>query len=242
MNGEKLLRAMSYVDEDLVERAEKAPRRKSHWVRWAAMAACLCLVLGSWMMTRKAFSAVFSDTNRASASQDIGGEGDAKTESVREAPQADESGEETMPQAEEPGIGSAGANDTEPAMMTGDADTGDWFIRMDSDSAINASADMPDPTVVRSRQELEGYAIPPEVMEQYGEDFFLTRDLLLVAVGGGTEHPRVIRLENTADGWALTLSGIVEGEDAVMWRLLLPIDKNQIMDSEIITIKEEGTK
>lgn len=239
MNGEKLLRAMSYVDEDLVDRAEKTSRRKDNWVRVAALAACLCLVLGSWIMIKTVIPAVFSAKSAAPASQDIGGEDNMKAESIREAPQADESGEEAPPQAEEPGMGSAGANDTEPAMMTSGVDAGDWFIRMEPDSAINASADMAAPTVVRSRQELERYAIPPEVLERYGEDFFRTQDLLLAAVGGGPEHPQVIRLENTGDGWALTLSGTVEGEDAVPWRLLLPIEKDQIQENEEITIEEE---
>lgn len=235
MNGEKLLRAMSYVDDDLVDRAEKASRRKDNWVRVAALAACLCLALGSWIMIKTAFSSAFSCKNAAPMAQDVGG-----MEAATEAARADESGEEApSPQEKEPGMGSAGSNGTEPAAVTAGKDTGDWFIRMEPDSAINASADMAAPTVVRSRQELERYAIPPEVLERYGEDFFRTQDLLLAAVGGGPEHPQVIRLENTGDGWALTLSGTVEGEDAVPWRLLLPIEKDQIQENEEITIEEE---
>lgn len=148
--------------------------------------------------------------------------------------QADESGEEAPPREAEPG--------TEPAAAASGVDTGDWFIRMEPNSAVNASADLPLPAVVRSRQELEGFSVPPEVLERYGEDFFETRDLLLAAAGGGPEHPRVIRLENTGDGWVLTVSGTVEGEDATQWRLLLPIEKDQIQEDEEITVKEEETK
>lgn len=242
MNGEKLLRAMSYVDEDLVERAEKAARRKKHWVRVAALAACLCLALGGWTIMKTAFTTFFAAKNAAPMAQDVGGGDAAKTEAVREAPSADESGEEAAPQAKEPEMEPAGTLATEAAVATSGAGAGDWFIRMEGDSAINAAADLPLPTVVRSRQELEGFSIPPEVLERYGEDFFETRDLLLAAAEGGQEHPQVIRLEDTGEGWVLTVSGTVEGEDATQWRLLLPIEKDQISENAEITIKEEATK
>lgn len=232
MNGEKLLRAMSYVDEDLVERADKTARRKSPWVRVAALAACLCLALGGWMIMKTALSSAFSCKNAAPMAQDVGG-----AEAATEAARADESGEEAP--KEYYGMGPEATGGTEPAVATSGMDPGDWFLRMEPNSAVNAAADLPLPTVVRSRRELEGYSIPPEVLERYGEDFFLTQDLLLAAVEGGPEHPRVLGLENTGDGWVLTVSGSAEGEDVTQWRLLLPIEKDQISEEETVKIEEE---
>ncbi len=160
--------------------------------------------------------------------QDVGGGYSGKTEAVRE--ESDESGEKAPAPAEGPG--------TEPAMTT--MNTGDWFIRMETDSAINAAADLPGPVVIRTCRELEGHAIPPEVLERYGEDFFLTQDLLLAAVEGGPEHPQVVRLEDTGEGWVLTVSGSSEEEDTVQWRLLLPIEKDLIPEEQTIQIKEEA--
>lgn len=48
MNGKDLLKAMSYVDEAYIQEAEEPARRRIHWVRYSAMAACLALVLFSW--------------------------------------------------------------------------------------------------------------------------------------------------------------------------------------------------
>ncbi|MGE4484108.1 MAG: hypothetical protein AB7C97_03215 [Oscillospiraceae bacterium] len=46
MNGIEFLDKMEYVDADLIEAAETDPKRKRKpvWIKWGAMAACLCLV------------------------------------------------------------------------------------------------------------------------------------------------------------------------------------------------------
>ena len=45
MNRNDLFRSMEGIDDDILERSEQATGRKTVWVKWAAMAACLCLVL-----------------------------------------------------------------------------------------------------------------------------------------------------------------------------------------------------
>ena len=46
MKTPKMVEAMSYIDDDLVSGAITYTRKKkSGWVRWGAMAACLCLVI-----------------------------------------------------------------------------------------------------------------------------------------------------------------------------------------------------
>ncbi len=46
MSGDELLEMMALADPELVAAAEKMPVRRT-WVRWAALAACLCLVCSS---------------------------------------------------------------------------------------------------------------------------------------------------------------------------------------------------
>ena len=45
MNRNDLFRSMEGIDDDILERSEQATGRRTVWVKWAAMAACLCLVL-----------------------------------------------------------------------------------------------------------------------------------------------------------------------------------------------------
>ena len=55
MRGNELLEKMELVDPAYVEAADAPPRRqKSHWLRWGAAAACLCLVIGGlWAAGRQ---------------------------------------------------------------------------------------------------------------------------------------------------------------------------------------------
>lgn len=47
MNPEKLLDAMQYLPDEMLEQTDRLRRKKPlQWHRWAALAACLCLVLG----------------------------------------------------------------------------------------------------------------------------------------------------------------------------------------------------
>lgn len=233
MTGDKLLRAMSYVDEDLVEKTEHwtaRPAGKGIRVRWAALAACLCLAVGGWMALK---NVPFAEKSADVSSQAVDAGGmDAM---VGAAPQeAAEGAEEEAPRNRE------AMQDQEPMGATETAkageETGDWFIQ--PEPAMELSA----PRVIRTRQALEALPVPPEALERYGEDFFETRDLLLAAVESGSGQLRVIALEDTGDGWLLTVSGTGEGENAALWWLLLPIEKNQIPENDEIIIKEEETK
>lgn len=53
MNGEFVLNCLEYLDADLIEAAcTEAPRRGRPWIRWAAAAACLCLLVGVGLFLR----------------------------------------------------------------------------------------------------------------------------------------------------------------------------------------------
>ena len=48
MSIPKMAKAMGYIDDDLVSGAVeyKRTKKKNGWLKWGAMAACLCLVVG----------------------------------------------------------------------------------------------------------------------------------------------------------------------------------------------------
>ena len=44
MKSEELLKLLGDVDDRLITEAKEHPKRKKPWLRWAALAACLCLL------------------------------------------------------------------------------------------------------------------------------------------------------------------------------------------------------
>lgn len=51
MKTPKMVEAMSYIDDDLVSGAiNSTKRKKAGWMKWGAMAACLCLVIAGAVM------------------------------------------------------------------------------------------------------------------------------------------------------------------------------------------------
>ena len=56
---EKFFRAIGYVGDDLIQRADVPVERKTvntTWVKWAALAACCVLVIGLALDARRAFA------------------------------------------------------------------------------------------------------------------------------------------------------------------------------------------
>lgn len=52
MKNIRLARILGLIDDDLIEESG-SPRRRLHWLRWSALAACLCVVfLGAWRLTQ----------------------------------------------------------------------------------------------------------------------------------------------------------------------------------------------
>jgi len=52
MKKGKVFCSMEHIDSDLIEEAEtyKGTKKKNTWVKWGAMAACLCLVVGFFIV------------------------------------------------------------------------------------------------------------------------------------------------------------------------------------------------
>lgn len=52
MKNIRLARILGLIDDDLIEESG-SPRRRIHWLRWTALAACLCVAfLGAWRLTQ----------------------------------------------------------------------------------------------------------------------------------------------------------------------------------------------
>jgi len=55
MKNEKILNAMGKISDDLIADADIPADKESHttvWVKWAVMAACLCLVIGGFLLLK----------------------------------------------------------------------------------------------------------------------------------------------------------------------------------------------
>lgn len=52
MNGQDILLALSHVEEKYVDEAEHGRFRRGQWIRFAAAAACLCVILTASRLTR----------------------------------------------------------------------------------------------------------------------------------------------------------------------------------------------
>lgn len=65
MNGKDLLEGMSYVDEQLVDEAETGVIRGASrrvWMRWASLAACLCVVVVGAFVYRNFYGSGITET------------------------------------------------------------------------------------------------------------------------------------------------------------------------------------
>lgn len=62
MRGNEFLDKMGLIDHGYVEAADKMPvKRKNTWVKWAAIAACLCLIIGGFIYLRTADTGADTD-------------------------------------------------------------------------------------------------------------------------------------------------------------------------------------
>ena len=58
MKAEKIMDAMNYLPDELLLKTDALRQKKrNHWKRWAALAACLCLAVGIWLINPGAKSA-----------------------------------------------------------------------------------------------------------------------------------------------------------------------------------------
>lgn len=69
MNAQKLMDAMNYLPDELLEQTDALRQKKKvHWKRWAALAACLCLAAGAWLLLPEV--AVSKDSSNGAGAED----------------------------------------------------------------------------------------------------------------------------------------------------------------------------
>ena len=62
MRGNEFLDKMGLIDQKYIEAADKMPvKRKNTWIKWAAIAACLCLIIGGFISLRTADTGADAD-------------------------------------------------------------------------------------------------------------------------------------------------------------------------------------
>ena len=90
MNGKDLFEGMSYVDERFIDEAETRSYPRTHWLKAAALAACLCLILFSMYSLRDPIASegnIAQDEETAPAGvESISGQGVPEESPVEEVP------------------------------------------------------------------------------------------------------------------------------------------------------------
>ena len=161
MNSMVLLEAIGQLDEDLLERSERAERKLSpKWISLAALAACLCMVLG--------FGLQFLSLGKKSVENAGGMYQESVDNMLMDTPQQ--------------------------------AEKEDSVIYPFAAQAIQTTVQEHAISVINSREELDLLAANDSetaeyFAEQYDEEFFAQRQLLILTVKGeGTAVPEVTKL------------------------------------------------
>ena len=68
MRGEEFLEKMGWIDPAFVEAADIAPKKKIIWLKWAAIAACLCLVIAGGVALGRQNLPIIRDTASTASS------------------------------------------------------------------------------------------------------------------------------------------------------------------------------
>ena len=129
MNAEKLLHAIGLVGDDLISQADEplpAAQHSSHFARWGALAACLCVVVGAALLIRPLFRAGSSGkTSTASIEMPAASPAEAKQEAAAVAEEA--AAEEPMAEEAPPETAEAPAAEEEAKSVTGELSEKEQF-------------------------------------------------------------------------------------------------------------------
>lgn len=267
MTVEKLHDAIGLLPADLIAEADEKRNRKPkviQWKRYAAMAACFVLVLGSaWFV-----SMIFSPKGALESMKEMAADAAPMEQAVMDVPAAAEEPAAAAPeaQAEEEalngvsGSGSTAEDDvyslptvSEPAEVT--RDTADSIRNRvetplkPTTACFSSSAIV---TLIHSRTELEDYLAEkdwiydfssfPTVCEGYDEDWFAEHDLLLLAMLNipSNSNPRITALNQNENIWELcfahNLTPTEEEPTFSTWHFLVEVEKDQIPDEDSVVL------
>lgn len=239
MRGKDLLEGMSFIDERFVEKADSARPSRAHRIRWAALAASLCIVAAGaaavWRM-------------RPLPEQDSASQAGIEDQII-----ADTEGYPEM--AEDVPGGGASQSGASHAYLYGSQN-----FRTNGGME---GMEYPYTCVIRSRAELEAYYEDHKAFfdlerkgtasgdtavgfldacDRYDEAFFQERDLILVVLeerSGSVRH-ELQSIQARDGGWLLTIRCIVPEVgtcDMAQWHILAEIEKGLIQEDEKIVLE-----
>ena len=248
MTAETLHDALTLLPADLIAETDKKRNRnpiRIHWQRWAAMAACLAVVLCFGLLLR---SRLLS-----------GGVKSATAEmSLQEA--ADNCAPEEAVAAEAPAAGAtAAANQARPQPQDSGAATmaSDQGIRYarTPDNLYTTAATIHGPALalISSREALDAYLDEWDrdylldelrtICEDYDDAWFENHDLVLIPVSpvSADGSVTVTEVNETEEGLEVHITVSTPGTDAeyTAWHILLETEKGQISNADAVTVVYE---
>ena len=227
MNGEDMVKALGYIDEQYIQEAETEKlSAKGIWLRVGSAAACLCLLLagiyGPWKRN------IPGEGNQEMAQVPAGG---MQEYSMAYGEQSDRS------QADKEII----CENAEPNSYA----VSTWEIRTDGG---NEDISYPFVTVLRSREELTDYCLAQgkvfdleteflDACKGYDESYFAKNDLILICVeetSGSVTH-QVTDVREEKGGWIITVVRHEPEEktaDMAQWHILVEIQMGKVIAPE----------
>ena len=249
MTAETLHDALTLLPADLIAQADRKRNRnpvRVHWQRWAAMAACLAVILGFGLLLR---SRLLS-----------GGSKSATNEMALQAVM-DSSPPEEAAAAEAPATGATADNGSlkaaptqaERRIQASSADTPHSIRYVNTpDNLYTTAATIhgPEITLVPSREALDAYLEEWETdylldelrtaCEYYDNVWFEAHDLVLIPVWPVSAGSSVTVTEVTETENALEVHIAVSQPDAdaecTTWHILLETEKGRISNAGAITV------
>lgn len=220
MKNMQLFEAIGQLDEDLLERSEEdAPRAGVRsWVRWTALAACLCIVCGAAFLMEPWTNKEIQDNK------------------PMESPQAPKEDSDINTSLEEPFYSMTDADSFDVHPIRTGADTGEYprVTVISSQAVLQAYAS--------SNQEILKESDFDTVTQEYDSAFFEKNQLIIAALDGESSSVvhDVLRVHKSDDGWQVVISRQVPAgmrSDLVYWQFLIELPGKQISEKDAITIQ-----
>lgn len=254
MRPELLMDAMEYIDEDLLAAADRlrtGGKRYTGWLRWASLAACVCILAGGMLVWSRLYRPV-TETETAAIPETEAVPTVTETLTTETAAETDEQmdGEEIITDAE----GEAENVRILPENVQ--------IVRTDG---YHEDVQYPVITLIRSAAELQVYYEAnrdlydmerketvysdttigfADACDRYDAAYFETHDLLLILLeeGSGSIRHEVGALLRTEEGWLVEITHICPElctDDMAQWHIMIETEKNLLRPEETIALKEQ---
>ena len=238
MTGEQFHDALTLLPADLIAQADKLRCRKPKvipWKKYAALAACLAVLLCGAVVSRNMRSVTMTETMSAAAPA-----------SAEEAAAEDAAAVDAAPRME------AAKGSPEAAPSNAMADNGVDFTCVETPVNRNSTACYahgPSAAVLTSPEELEAYCAKwssgyqldalTAACQSYDKLWFASNDLLLIPLvsvpAGQSCIVTEMTLQNGACDITIALTG-EETEEIANYHILVPIEKGAVSDAGKVTL------